>query len=80
MARGWESKAVEERQAESSAATSASKVRLTPEQAARQKQQQQLLLSRNHVLQQLRAAQNPLHRKMLEAALNDLDAQLARLG
>ena len=80
MARGWESKAVEEQQAESRAAKSAPKVRLTPEQAAKQKQQQQLLLSRNHVLQQLGAAQNPLHRKMLEAALNDLDAQLARLG
>jgi hypothetical protein len=80
MARGWESKAVEEQQAEARAATSASKARLTPEQAAKQKQQQQLLLSRNHVLQQLGAAQNPLHRKMLEVALNELDAQLARLG
>jgi hypothetical protein len=80
MARGWESKAVEEQQAEARAATSASKVRLTPEQAAKRKQEQGLLLSRNHVLQQLGAAQNPLHRKMLEAALNDLDAQLARLG
>jgi hypothetical protein len=32
------------------------------------------------VLQQLQAAQNPFHRKMLEGALGDLEAQLARLG
>jgi hypothetical protein len=80
MARGWESKAVEEQQAEARAPMSASKVRLTPEQAARRRQEQGILLSRNHVLQQLRVAQNCLHRKMLEAALDDLNAQLARLG
>jgi hypothetical protein len=80
MARGWESKAVEEQQAEANATSSATKVRLTPEQVVKRKQEQGLLLSRKRVLQQLEAAQNPFHRKMLEAALNDLDAQLARLG
>ena len=81
MARGWESKAVEEQQAEASATTSNStRVRLAPEQVARQKQQQGLLLSRKRVLQQLQAAQNPFYRKMLETALGDLDARLARLG
>ena len=38
------------------------------------------MLSRQRVLQQLQAAQNPNHLKMLENALADLDAQLARLG
>ena len=80
MARGWESKAVEEQQAEASTTTSDPRVRLTPEQVAKRTQQQGLLLSRKRVLQQLQAAQNPFHRKMLEAALGDLDAQLARLG
>jgi len=38
------------------------------------------MLSRQRVLQQLQAAQNPRHRDMLRAALADLDAQLSRLG
>jgi len=80
MARGWESKAVEEQQAEASATSDSPGERLTPEQVAKQKQQQGLLLSRKRVLKQLQAAQNPFYRKMLETALGDLDARLARLG
>jgi hypothetical protein len=80
MARGWESKAVEDQQAEAAATTNPNKVRLAPEEVAKEKQQQGLLLSRKRVLQQLQAAQNPIHRNMLEAALGELDAQLARLG
>jgi hypothetical protein len=75
MARGWESKSVEQQQEEAAAA----KTRGTPlsaEQAAAQKRRQGLLLSRQRVLQQLEAAANPRHRQMLEAALADLDAQL----
>ena len=80
MARGWESKAVEDQQAAAAATSDPTKVRLAPEQVARQRQRQGLLLSRQRVLQQLETAQNPIHRKMLEAALGELDAQLARLG
>jgi len=36
-------------------------------------------MSRQHVLQQLEAAQNPRHRQILQSALADLDAQLTRL-
>ena len=80
MARGWESKAVEEQQAEAAGTVDSKRVRLDREQVEKQKRQQGLILSRKRVLQQLQAAQNPNHRKMLEAALGDLDAQLARLG
>jgi len=80
MARGWESKAVEDQQAEAAASTNHIKVRLAPEEVANETQRQGLLLSRKCVLQQLQAAQNPIHRNMLEAALGELDAQLARLG
>jgi hypothetical protein len=38
------------------------------------------MLSRQHVLQQLEAAQSPRHRELLQRALADLDAQLAQLG
>jgi hypothetical protein len=80
MARGWESKAVEEQQAEAAGTVDPTRVRRDREQVEKQKRQQGLILSRKRVLQQLQAAQNPNHRKMLEAALGDLDAQLARLG
>jgi hypothetical protein len=80
MARGWESKAVEEQQAEARSQTDSGKVRLEPAEVAKQKQRQGLLLSRQRVLQQLQTAQNPFHRKMLEGALGDLEAELARLG
>jgi hypothetical protein len=79
MARGWESKAVEEQQAEATRALDPPRVRLYPEQVEKENRRQGLSLSRKRVLQQLQEAQNPNHRKMLEAALGDLDAQLARL-
>jgi hypothetical protein len=75
MARGWESKSVEQQQEEAATAKSR-RAPLTAEQAAAAKRRQGLLLSRQRVLQQLEAASNPRHREMLQAALADLDAQL----
>jgi hypothetical protein len=79
MARGWESKSVEEQQAAATTQTE-SKQRLTPEQAARKQQRDAIELSRRSVLQQLHSAQNPRHRQMLESALAELDSKLERLG
>jgi hypothetical protein len=79
MARGWESKSVEEQQSQA-ASEPKTGPRPTPDQLARQHQRQGLLLSRSRVLQQLETAQNAHHRQMLEGALADLDAQIARLG
>jgi hypothetical protein len=79
MARGWESKSVEEQQAAASVQAE-SKQRLTPEQAARKRQEEAIDLSRRHILQQLQTVQNHRHRQMLESALSELDARLARLG
>ena len=75
MARGWESKSVEQQQ-EEAATVKTRAAPLTAEQAAAQKRRQGLLLSRQRVLQQLEAASNTRHRQMLESALADLDAQL----
>lgn len=80
VARGWESKSVEEQQAQAVTLIDKTKRQLTPAQLATRRKKQDLLLSRQRVLQQLEAAQNPRHRKMLEIALADLDDQLARLG
>jgi hypothetical protein len=79
MARGWESKSVEDQQA-AAITKSESKQRLTPQQAARKQQEEAIHLSRRRVLQQLQSVQNPRHRQMLESALSELDARLARMG
>lgn len=80
VARGWESKSVEEQQAQAISSSSLAKPPMTPGEIAFHRQRQSLLLSRRHVLQQLEAAQNPRHREILRNALADLDAQIARLG
>jgi hypothetical protein len=79
VARGWESKSVEEQQAEAATTSGPAKPPLTRAQIASQHQRQGLFLSRQHVLQQLEAASNPRHPEILQRALADLDAQLARL-
>jgi hypothetical protein len=79
VARGWESKSVEEQQSQAVSGPGPAKPLLTPAQIASQRRSQGLLLSRQHVLQQLAAAQNPRHREILQSALAELDAQIARL-
>ena len=76
MARGWESKSVEQQQEEAKSSTKPGK-QLTPEQIAEQQRRRGLELSRKRILQQLETATNPQHRKMLESALADLDGQLS---
>ena len=75
MARGWESKSVEQQQ-EEAAADKKRPAPHTAEQVFATRRRQGVLLSRQRVLQQLAAASNPKHRQMLEGALADLDAQL----
>lgn len=76
MARGWESKSVEEQQSEAAASKSEIRARLTPAEAEQARKTELLLLSRKQVLHQLETATNPLQRKMLESALEDLDQRL----
>jgi hypothetical protein len=76
MARGWESKSVEQQQEEAVSRKEPHPAPLTPEQVAAQKRRHTLLLSRQQVLQQLQLACHPRHRQMLERALAALDAQL----
>jgi hypothetical protein len=77
MARGWESKAVEAQieSAETSNQESSQEENTDPE---RMRRQQALQLSRSRVLQQLEVSQNPRHREMLNQALADLEARLAK--
>jgi hypothetical protein len=79
MARGWESKAIEDQQLASndrrrsgSPTAGASPPAPTPERAA-------LLLARTRALGDLQLACAPAYRAMLEQAIRDLDARLASL-
>ena len=80
MSRGWESKSVEEQQAEATRPKGEAKPHLTPEQAARKREMDSLLLSRSGVVQQIQSTRNTRRKAMLEAALTDLDAKIARLA
>ncbi len=81
MARGWESKSVEEQRAsaESDHAPGV-KPRLTPEEAERQRSCGLLQAARARTLQQLQCASNPRYRKLLEDELASLDAQIRKVS
>jgi hypothetical protein len=82
MARGWESKSVEDqveqRTAEASAdAASAVDPETSAARAARLREQQALELQRDRILDE--RTSNPIRRKALQAALTEIEAKLARL-
>jgi hypothetical protein len=80
MARGWESKSVEDQQ---DAAARERAVRqapaLSPEETARAQQREGLRLARARTLSQLQTACRPQHRAQLESTLEALDSQLRAL-
>ena len=72
MARGWESKAIEDQQQE------AERRRETggPRESSATDRRRTLELARAQTVQQLTLARTPVQREALEKALADLDAQL----
>jgi hypothetical protein len=80
MARGWESKSVEEQvQEHQQKKEENTKKQLTAEQLESRRKREVLLLSRSRVQKDLQASQNPRHRDQLNSALADLDSQIAEL-
>jgi hypothetical protein len=77
MARGWESKSVEQQQEEMSQQRKPVRPPISPEQQQRNRKREGLLLSRERITQQLDTADNPRHRQMLEQAIAELDRQLS---
>ena len=77
MARGWESKSVED---QIGAAEAERELRdrhqLSREDREQSERHQALLLSRALTLSRLKAARNPRHRAQLQLALDQLEAQL----
>jgi hypothetical protein len=79
MARGWESKSVEDQIDAAKADRDAQiKPRLTPQQREQSELKQSLRLSRAQTLRRLNAATNDRYRAQLQSALDHLDAQLAQ--
>jgi hypothetical protein len=78
MARGWESKSVEQQQEEFASNKGKGSQPLNPGQISAEQERNGIELSRQRILQQLQVACNPRHRQMLEAALAVLDGKLAK--
>lgn len=76
MARGWESKSVEQQQEVMLERQKTGRTPISPGEQQRQRKREGLLLSRSRLTQQLQAASNPRHRQMLEQAIAELDRQL----
>ncbi len=79
MARGWESKSIEQQQAEAEEERKPQSPPLSETEKARNRKREGLLLSRQRLAQQLEVASHPRHRQMLQQAIADLDQQLSSL-
>lgn len=77
MARGWESKSVEQQQEERSEQKRSARAPLSRADQENNRKREGLLLSRQRLTQQLHAACNPRHRQMLEQAIAEVDSQLS---
>ncbi|MBD0369324.1 MAG: hypothetical protein ICV60_00610 [Pyrinomonadaceae bacterium] len=83
MARGWESKAVEDQQQEAEERARrklAAESELSPEERARRERLDSLHLSRARILTQLEQATRPAHREMLQRTLRALEKEIDELG
>lgn len=80
MARGWESKSVEDQlDAADAARQDRAERHLSAQQRERQAKRESILLSRAQTLARLKAATNARYRVQLELALKHLDQQLKDL-
>jgi hypothetical protein len=82
MARGWESKAVEEQMEEAArdrASAAGTEPSPTPEALELRRRRESLRLSRARVVEQISGARSEAHRRLLSRSLEALDQQLAAL-
>ena len=80
MARGWESKSVEEQIGEAEARQEARrKRRLTPFETDQLKRKEALMLERARIVREMERAYMRRHLVMLERGLAHIDSELAKL-
>jgi hypothetical protein len=81
MARGWESKSVEEQMNLAAGEKAHAKTpKLSSEDLGAIRERESLELSRTRVLQDLAAAKNPKYRELLHRSLDFLNEKLAELA
>lgn len=81
MARGFESKSVQDQQSEDiEGREMRSKPRRDPQDIERDKKRESLELSRRHVMNDIEATTSETRKNSLRAALAHLDGELAKLG
>jgi len=80
MARGWESKSVEDQigAAEAERELRASR-QISADEREQSERKQSLLLSRSLILSRIKAARDPRYRAQLQTALSQLDEQLREI-
>jgi hypothetical protein len=79
VARGWESKGVEDQMAAAEERKSAPKVTRSPQEIERDSRRQGLLLSRAKIVGDMKNARDDRHRAALQQALDYIDSQMAQL-
>ena len=81
MARGWESKAVEEqREDPANAPVRSPKPVRSPEEQDRTRKREDLQLARKRIVADLGSARHPRHKELLERALAELDGRILALS
>jgi hypothetical protein len=77
MARGWESKSVEQQQADALDDRDARRPRLSETEQRRNRQRENLLLARKRLADELQSATRPERLRMLHESLAEIDKQLS---
>src|ERR1044071_329825 len=81
MARGWESKAIEDQISAAEAKQEArAKSAMTEREIEREKRRRGLLLERTRLVRQMQEARDDRYVALLQRALQHVDAELAGLG
>jgi len=81
MARGWESKAVEEhREDPAQSHPRRSRAVRSPQEQERIRKREELQLARKRMLADLASARHPRHRELLERTVAELEERIRTLG
>jgi hypothetical protein len=80
MARGWESKSVEDQIEEARRSQGAYERRVqTPEERARERKVESLKLERSRLTEQLKRARSEAHQRMIRQSLEAIEEEIATL-
>jgi len=81
MARGWESKSVEDQMEEAQRSQGETGLQIhAPEERERQRKVESLKLERSRLAEQLERARSEKHRRIIQQSLNAIEAEIAALS